>query len=173
MGSDAPTPDAARPEPAPSESADSEGGRPGSAGRPEAPLLRRFGGRLRGVEPRFDARALNEIGFQAVGTADEASEGFDARMVLVREALVDAASDGPVQSDAEALLLDRLRASLDALLADLAEGEVAVVENQPGVDWPKTRERRKDVIVDGENRFHFHWRVDPPLRILIYRGREG
>jgi hypothetical protein len=108
-----------------------------------------------------------------VGRGDEEAERFDARMVQVREVFLEAASDGPVQSDAEALLLDRLRASLDACLADLAEGEVAVVESQSGVDWPKTRERRKDVIVDGENRFHFHWRVEPPLRISIYRGREG
>jgi hypothetical protein len=181
MGFDAPPPKPAQPEPEHPQPVQPEPvlpevGRAGSAPPPgsrEPRLLRRFGERVRGVEPRFDARALNEIGFQPAGTVDEASESFDARMVAVREVLVESTSDGPVQAEAEALLLDRLRASLDALLADLAEGEVGVVENQPGVDWPKTRERRKDVIVDGENRFHFHWRVDPPLRISIYRGREG
>jgi|GEM_PF-206289 len=163
MGSDTPPPELTPPELTRSEGTRS----------PETRLLRRVGDRLRGVEPRFDARALSEIGFHAVGRGDEEAERFDARMVQVREVFLEAASDGPVQSDAEALLLDRLRASLDACLADLAEGEVAVVESQSGVDWPKTRERRKDVIVDGENRFHFHWRVEPPLRISIYRGREG
>jgi hypothetical protein len=139
----------------------------------EPPLLQRMGERVRRVEPRFDARALNEIAFQGMGTLDERWEDFEARRVLVRQVALEATTDGPVQSDAEALLLERLRASIDACLHDLAEGEVAVVVNQPGVDWPKTRERRKDVIVDGENRFHFHWRVDPPLRLSVYRGREG
>lgn len=156
-------------------------------------LLRRQGSRLVPVAPHFDARALTEIAFRpaggssgdATGHAPDAgggagggapmgdAEAFFAHRERVREHLLEAEADGPVQGEAEALLLERLEAAIDAVLETLAPDEVAVIESAPGTDWPKTRERRKDVIIDGENRFHFHWRVEPPLRLGVWRERKG
>jgi hypothetical protein len=136
-------------------------------------LLRRLGKHIQEVEPHFDPRALTEIGFRPSGGYSEEVGAFDARMEAATEHRLEAKANAPVQADAEQALLDQLRKRLDAVLAGLAEGEVAVIESQPGLDWPRTRERRKDVIVDGENRFHFHWRVEPPLRVVVHRPREG
>jgi hypothetical protein len=137
------------------------------------PLLRRQGTRVFPVEPNFDYRAMNEIAFRAGPQAVEPADAFDARMERQREIELEAVTDGPVQGEAEAALLDRLEEELNRCLSELSPGEVLVVESAPGVDWPKTRERRKDVVVDGENRFHFHWRVEPPLRVAVYRERAG
>jgi hypothetical protein len=136
-------------------------------------LLRRQGSRIEGVTPHFDARALTEIAFRPDGSFREDAGSFDARMEKLSEHAVDATTHGSVQAEAEEALLEELRAGLDARLDALAPGEVLVIESAPGVDWPKTRERRKDVIVDGENRFHFHWWVEPPLRLGVYRPRTA
>ncbi|CAN5797407.1 hypothetical protein BH23GEM11_BH23GEM11_13200 [soil metagenome] len=144
-----------------------------SAGTAAGPLLRRQGSRVFPVVSNFDYRAMNEIAFRAGREEVEPAEAFDARMERVREMQLETATDGPVQADAEAALLDQLNERLDRCLSELSPGEVLVIESAPGVDWPKTRERRKDVIVDGENRFHFHWRVEPPLRVAVYRERAG
>ena len=74
-----------------------------------------------------------------------------------------------MQDAAEQELLERLEAQLDALESSLAEGEVLLVESESD-DHPKTRDRKEPVIVDGENRLHFHWWVEPPLRIGVYRA---
>jgi hypothetical protein len=60
---------------------------------------------------------------------------------------------------------------VEGAVADLDEGEVLVVENQEGEDYPKTRDTKKNVVVDGENRLYFYWRIDPPLRLGVYRTR--
>lgn len=87
---------------------------------------------------------------------------------LVAEHCIEAEADGPVQGEAEAELLRRLEGRLVDLLEGLTEGACLVIESAAGTDWPKTRERRRDVIIDGENRYHFHWRVEPPLRLGVW-----
>jgi hypothetical protein len=136
-------------------------------------LLRRQGKRVQEVEPAFDPRALTEIAFRPAGGQEDA-EAFDARMERVAEHALEATAHAAVQAEAEQALLDELEAKLEAVRGGLGDGEVLVVESQPGTDWPKTREKRKDVIVEGENRFHFNWWVEPPLRVVVYRPRgEG
>ena len=63
------------------------------------------------------------------------------------------------------MLESRLRDRLGAL----GEGEVLLVESEQGNDYPKTRDEKKTVAVEGENRLHFTWRVEPPLRVGVYR----
>jgi hypothetical protein len=49
-----------------------------------------------------------------------------------------------------------------------------MIESQPGRDYPKLRDQTKVEVVGGiENRLHFTWTVDPPLRVGIYRRRGG
>jgi hypothetical protein len=135
-------------------------------------ILKRYGSSLRSVTPEFNAHALNEIAFGRDDDFSIEGDEFEERFEVSREESLAVETDAPVQKDAEEALLDELRAGIDRIRAGLGEGELLVVENANGVDWPKTRERRKDVIVDGENRFHFHWRVEPPLRLGVYRPRS-
>ena len=57
-------------------------------------------------------------------------------------------------------------------IPSLGEGEVLVVESLEGEDYPKSRDRKQNVVVDGENRLYFYWSVDPPLRMGQYRKRS-
>lgn len=133
--------------------------------------MRRFGSSLQSVEPDFDPRALSEVTFRRDRRSSIPVEEWEADWERVREAAFSPTASAPVQIDAEKALLDQLQQELDGALAGLSPGEILVVESEPGVDWPKTREQREDVVVEGENRFHFHWRLDPPLRVAVFRRR--
>lgn len=135
-------------------------------------LLRRYGSNVQSVVPNFDANAMNEIGFRRDRDFSIEAEAFAAQWEKVGEEALAGETDGPVQSEAEAALLAQLEARIAALQAGLREGEVLLVESESGVDYPKMRDRKQGIIVEGENRLHFHWRVDPPLRIGIYRRRS-
>ena len=80
-----------------------------------------------------------------------------------------AEAEGDVQDHTEQQLLDRLRVQIEALLSGLGDGEVLVVENEQGHDYPKTRQQSANVIVEGENRLHFTYTIAPPLRVAMYR----
>lgn len=134
-------------------------------------LLRRYGTTIQTVEPDFDPRALTEIGFRRDRKHSFSAEEFEAGFEKQGELEIAAESHAAVQMEAEQELLDRVRGRLDAAIDELAEGHVLLVESEAGNDWPKTREKRENVIVEGENRFHFHWWVEPPLRVGIYRPR--
>ena len=74
-----------------------------------------------------------------------------------------------MHDEAEVVLLKNLQARLDEALQELGEGEVLVVLSKEGEDHPKTRDKKKNLVVDGENRLYFHWWIDPPLRLGVYR----
>lgn len=132
-------------------------------------LLRRYGTSVHSVTPDFDANAMSEISFRRDGEFSMAVEEFEVAFEKVTEGEVTGTSDGPVQSEAESALLDDLEAKLMKQLEALGEGEVLLFENRSGVDYPKLRDRKEGIIVEGENRLYFHWRVDPPLRLGQYR----
>ncbi|TVP55962.1 MAG: hypothetical protein EA351_09095 [Gemmatimonadales bacterium] len=132
-------------------------------------LLKRSGSTTHTVVTDFKAEALNEISFARDGAFSLPTERFGELYTRIREEALTALADGPVQKDAEEALLEELDDQIEGLRGRLGEGEILLIENDTGVDWPKTRERRQDVIREGENRFHFHWRVDPPLRLGVYR----
>ena len=134
-------------------------------------ILRRYGESFHSVEPDFDPRAMNEVGFRRDRafsiTVDELSQSYEAGEVhdLVAEA------EGPVQTEAETAALVDLEAQLDALVEGVGEDGVVVVESEPGQDYPKMKETRSNVIVDGENKFHFRRYVEPPLKVRVYAKR--
>lgn len=134
-------------------------------------LFRRYGTRLQSVQPDFDSRALTEIGFRRDGGASWSTEEFGEGFEKAREISLTAKSEGRVQTEAEDELLERLRVQIREALDGLDDGEVLVVENEQGVDFPRLRDRKVGVIEDGENRLYFHWWVDPPLRLGHYRPR--
>lgn len=135
-------------------------------------ILKRYGTSYQSVEPNFESKALNEIGFRrdrvlAIPVAD--FEGTWER-VASHELVADA--EGDVQDHTEQLLLDRLLERVHALEKALAEGETLVVENADGSDWPKTRQGISNVVVEGENRLHFVYTMAPSLRVGVYRRRD-
>ena len=134
-------------------------------------IVRRYGKWYHSVQPNFNPTAMTEIGFQRDRVfsiaANELEDGY--RELAAGELGADANAE--VQRDAERTLLADLESKLRVWAARLESGQLLVVKNGRG-DWPKTRERREAVIVEGENRFHFHWWVDPLLRVGIY-GKGG
>jgi hypothetical protein len=135
-------------------------------------LLRRFGSALHSVTPSFDSRALSEISFRRNGVHAIPVEDFERSYRKVSEEAIGGEAEGSVQSAVEDELLRRLGADVADRLARLAHDEVMIVENEQGVDYPKMRDKKRGTIVEGENRLHFEWRVDPPLRLGRYRRVE-
>lgn len=132
-------------------------------------LLRRYGTTVQSVETNFDARALNEVGFRRDQAFSLPWEEFEAGYTRVGEQSVTAEAEGWVQDEAEQDLLRVLQERLDALISGLAPGEVLVVESEQGNDYPKTRDEKKNVVVEGVNRLYFEWRVEPALRLGVFR----
>lgn len=135
-------------------------------------ILRRYGSKLQSVEPDFDPRAMSEVGFRRDRQVAYDEEEFAAAHEKLEERELTATAEGPVQDEAEEALLEDLRRQLDEILAELGEDEVVVVENTTD-DYPKTRDRKQDRVVEGKNRLYFHWRIEPPLRLGIYRETSG
>ncbi len=131
-------------------------------------ILKRYGAFYHSVRANFNPTAMTEIGFMRDRAFSIRATDFSARYEAVETHDLGAEADADVQRDAERALLANLEAALTKQVAKLGPGEVLVVLNERA-DWPKTRERREAVIVDGENRFYFHWWVDPPLRVGAYR----
>ena len=132
-------------------------------------ILKRYGKSYQSVDPNFESKALNEIGFRRDRELAVAVEDFEARYEFETRHELRAHAEGPVQDHTEQLLLDRLESQLFELEAGLESGCVLIVENADGTDYPKTRQTTRNVIHEGENRLHFTYTVEPPLRIGIYR----
>ena len=130
-------------------------------------ILKRYGTSYHSVTPNFNPLAITEIGFMRDRARNIRVDDFDARYRLVEEVELGAEADAKVQRHAERTLLEKLERSLAERVGSLEDGQVLIIRNERD-DWPKTRERKEGVIVDGENRFHFHWWVDPPLKVGIY-----
>ena len=136
-------------------------------------LFRRYGKRVDSVVTHFDPYALNEIGFRRDRSHTFPADEFTARYAKVAEYAVAEETEGPVQSEAEAEILARLERQVRARTEGLAPGQVLLVENEQGTDYPKLRNRQDRVIVRGENRLYFRWRVAPPIRLGLYEPRQG
>lgn len=134
-------------------------------------ILRRYGTTIQSVETNFDSRALTEIGFRRGQQFSSASDDFLASHERVAEHALVAESEGNVQDEVESALLDDLLAQLRNLDASLKEHEYLFVESEQGLDYPKTRTRQKNVVIDGENRLYFYANVDPPLKVAVFRVR--
>lgn len=135
-------------------------------------ILRRYGNTLQSVGTDFDSKALSEVGFRRDREFSISADEFEETYAEVETHEISAETEGAVQDETQQRLLDEMEAQLRALEAKLGEGEVLVVENEQGVDYPKAKDVRKNVIVEGENRLHFSARVEPALRIGVYR-KEG
>ena len=135
-------------------------------------ILRRYGSFYHSVQANFNPAGLTEIGFQRDRAFSVKAEDFEQSFERVRTADLVASRDGGVQRHVERAVLEQLEQSLAEKAAEAGPDGAVVVLNQRD-DWPKTRERRETVLGDLENRPHFYWWIDPPLRLAIYRRRAG
>ena len=131
-------------------------------------ILRKYGTTVHSVDPNFDSRAMNEIGFQKNGKLSMSTEEFQQKYSRRTMHELSASADGLVQHEAEDKVLASLREQLQKLEAGLEQGAVLFVESEQGKDYPKTREKQRTIVVGNENKLHFERTIDPPLRIGIY-----
>lgn len=132
-------------------------------------ILRRYGTSYHSVDMDFDAKALNEFSFRRNREHSVAADDLESSYEVVATHELAEEAQGPVQSETEQEMLDRLAARIRELLTGLAEGEVLVVENAMGHDYPKPRQHTRNVVEHGENRLHFEYTMSPPLRVTIRR----
>jgi len=132
-------------------------------------IFRQYGMSFQSVELNFDSKALNEVGFRRNHQRSIGVDAFRSEHELVETREIVAEAEGDVQDHTEQQLLDKLERAVDALSSSLGEEEVLVIENEQGRDYPKTKQKTSNVILDGENRLHFFYTVAPPLRIARYR----
>jgi len=135
-------------------------------------ILKRYGSILHSVTPNFDARAMNEIGFQRSHEASLDAGEFEAGYERVEVHELRAQAEGFVQMDTEERVLAQLREQLDHLIEHDTGDQLLLVENEQGRDYPKLREKITNAVIEGENKLHFHRTVDPPLRIGVYAPRH-
>lgn len=135
-------------------------------------IFKRYGTALHSVDPNFESKALNEIGFRRDGERQLSAEEFEAAYEHLVTHDIGAEAEGSVQDHTEQLLLDRLESRLFELEAGLDPDCVLVVENKEGREYPKTKQRTRNVIVEGENRLHFIYTVAPDLRAGVYRKKR-
>jgi len=131
-------------------------------------IFRRYGNTYHSVELNFDSKALNEIGFRRDQADSIAKDDFDSFTKVGTHDLV-AEAEGAVQDETERVLLDRLAEMVLALDRGLAAGEILVIDNEQGNDWPKTKQKTSNVIVQGENKLYFHYTMGPALRATVWR----
>ena len=134
-------------------------------------ILKRYGVMLHSVRPNFDSRAMTEIGFRRDRRLSVRVTDFDDIYEAMGTEELSADADGPVHDEAEQRLLRNLERELRRVEDSAGEEGVVVLESTAGEDYPKTRDRKQNVLRDGRNQFHFHWTIDPPLRVGVFRRR--
>lgn len=134
-------------------------------------ILRRYGSKYASVTPNFDSRAMTEIGFTRDGALNLDADEFAHRYERMEGREFAPTTSGDVQGEVEDALLEELIGMLGGLHDGLDDGQILVIENEQGVNHPKTRGKQSTGVVEGQNRLSFEYTVDPPLRVGIYRAR--
>ena len=135
-------------------------------------ILKRYGEKLHSVRPNFDANAMTEVSFMRDKEAEFTLAEFDARWEQAEERELTASSEGHVKSLAEHSALHYLEEQVLDLEEQVRAHAVLVVENKAGGDAPKTRSTQRTLVEQGENRLHFTFTIEPPLRLGVYRRRQ-
>ncbi len=136
-------------------------------------ILRRYGATVAQVEPEFAAVAFNEIGFVRRGGFTAALEDFRDRYERTGEREISAEAEGHVKIEVESATLDLLAHRLAEAERGLAPGELLLLENELGRDYPRLHEKTETLVEHGRNRLHFYYSVHPPLRMGVWRPRAS
>jgi hypothetical protein len=132
-------------------------------------IFRRYGTAYQSVDLNFDSKSLNEVAFRRNREESIPSDDFDDLFQSLATHELTAEAEGNVQDHTEDLLLQRLEAQVEELRGALGDAEILVIQNEQGHDWPKTKQKTANVIVEGENLLHFQYTVAPPLRLSVRR----
>ncbi|MGD8276934.1 MAG: hypothetical protein PVH00_02860 [Gemmatimonadota bacterium] len=134
-------------------------------------IVRRYGRNIQSVTPNFDAHAMTEVGFVR-GDWSMGADEFEQKYERKGGRELTATGQGSVQNEAEDAVLVSLREQLIAFEASLGEGELLMIEDEPGVHYPKTRGRQLTAASSGpQTRISFEYTIDPPLHVGVYRPR--
>ena len=136
-------------------------------------IVRRYGSNVLSVTPNFDARAMTEIGFTRDGRLSIPADEFERDYYRLGGHELTARAEGAVQGEVEEAALASLAEQLNRIAGELQDGQLLLVENEPGKDQPKTRSTQTTGVEMGENRLRFEYFVDPPLRVGIHQRRSG
>jgi hypothetical protein len=136
-------------------------------------ILRRSGTTVSAVRPHFAAAAFNEIAFVRQPGCDMTWAGFEESHERVGEHALTATAEGRVKIEAEAALLEELLGHLTRVEAGCGPDELLLLESRPGHDYPRLHEHTDNLVEDGRNRLYFHYSLDPPLRLGVYRRRTA
>jgi hypothetical protein len=134
-------------------------------------IVRRYGKTMQSVSPNFDARAMNEVGFLRTDDFTMPAEEFETVFARGEEHLLTAESTGDVQGHVEEEVLQKLSGQLAALLLQVDDNSVLRIESEPGSDYPKTRSTQTSEVVGAENRLHFRYVIEPPLRCVLWHRK--
>jgi hypothetical protein len=134
-------------------------------------ILKRYGTSYQSVETNFNCRAHTEIAFRRDPAFSVPTEEFVATYERVGERVLSPETEGDVQDAAEEALLKALDAGIAEALAALEDGQLLVMESRETNDYPKTWHKKRNVVVDGENRLYFYWEVRPPLRLGVFQKK--
>ncbi len=135
-------------------------------------ILKQYGNTYQSVETNFNAKALTEIAFRRDRVFSIPTEEFEAGYEKVGEHSFAPTAEGNVHDEVESALMKALDAQVQEAVEALAESQILVMESREGEDYPKTRDTKKNVVVDGENRLYFYWRIEPALRLGVYRKKD-
>ena len=134
--------------------------------------FRLYGDTYQSVTFEFEGKALTEVSFRRNHERSLTPEQLEAEYELIETVHLTSEAEGDVQAETEQLLLDRLLEKGRAAAERLPEDGIAIVENERGgQDQPRPRQKIKTVVEGGENRLHFQYLIDPPLRISLYRPK--
>src|SRR5688500_3041428 len=136
-------------------------------------IFRKYGATLHSVEPNFDARAMNEVGFRKNGEQELPWEEFQQKYERASGHELTAEAGGRVQSEAEEGVLRQIREQREGIIAGLSSGAVVLIESEQGKDYPKMREKVSNVVAGHENKLHFARTIAPPLRVAVYTPRKS
>lgn len=135
-------------------------------------IFRKYGSSVHSVEPNFDARAMNEVGFTKNGATELSWGDFEQKFERAEGHELTAQAEGGVQTEAEQSALQSLQEQLSRIESGLAEGSVLLIESELGKDYPKMREKVSNLVVGNENRLYFNRTIEPPLRVGVYSARK-
>jgi hypothetical protein len=138
----------------------------------ERVIAKKYGTKIHTVQPNFDARAMNEIGFTRDHDWSMDTKEFLETYEQTEAHDLTAAAEGEVQGDAEETLLRSLQDQLLAVSRGAGGDSVVLVLSEQGVDYPKTRHTQTTRVVEGANRLYFRFTIEPPLRVAVYRKRS-
>jgi hypothetical protein len=132
-------------------------------------IVRRYGSTVQRVTPNFDAHAMNEVGFLREGSWSMPVAEFESKYAKGQVHELSAESAGDVQAEVENAVLNELHDKLVGIEKALGQGALLMVENQPGKDQPKTRSTQSTRVAGTDNRLHFQYSIDPPLRVSVWQ----